>query len=226
MYATTLLLTLCMAAPTTNGGRSDVGSRMSDVRCRIADLGSRRSDRNTTRVDSPNDPTSAIPLPPSPPFNPNSKIQIPKSPLDPSQFSILNSPFASFAIRHSPFAIASPSSRPASLRDDPRAQRWRDTLFWSLILFLILIVASIAIIRFSRRYLAYLRGAKPAAPTTYQDVWSMHKLPPGALDSPPDASSGPAAPSDPDAPANPDANDDSDDDAPPPEPDSRPPNPA
>jgi len=131
-------------------------------------------------------------------------------------FPALNSTFSSFAIRYSPLAISSPSSRPATLRDDPRAKRWRDTLFWSLILFLILIVASVAIIRFSRRYLTYLRGQKPDAPTASQDVWSMHKLPANALDPPSDPSAGPDSPTDPDS-------NDSDDDAPPPSPKSDPP---
>jgi len=75
-----------------------------------------------------------------------------------------------------PTAGPAATSRP-SLRNDPRAIRWRKTIFWSAILIFILIVASIAIVRFSRRYAAYLRD-KPAAPTASDDVWAMHRLPP------------------------------------------------
>lgn len=73
---------------------------------------------------------------------------------------------------------SAPTSRP-SLRNDPRAVRWRKTIFWSTVLIFILIVAAIAIIRFSRRYAAYLKD-DPAPPTASDDVWAMHRLPPDA----------------------------------------------
>lgn len=77
---------------------------------------------------------------------------------------------------------AGATTRP-SLRDDPRAIRWRNTIFWSTIIIFVGVVASIAIVRFSRRYVAYLKD-DPPPPTASEDVWSMHRLPPGALDEP------------------------------------------
>lgn len=72
------------------------------------------------------------------------------------------------------------TTRP-SLRNDPRAIRWRKTLFWSTLIIFVGIVASIAIVRFSRRYADYLRD-DPTAPTASEDVWSMHRLPPNAVE--------------------------------------------
>ena len=79
-----------------------------------------------------------------------------------------------------PTTTSAPTSRP-SLRDDPRAIRWRRTIFWSAIVIFIGLVGSVAIVRFSRRYAAYLKDGPPA-PTASDDVWSMHRLPPEATD--------------------------------------------
>lgn len=73
-----------------------------------------------------------------------------------------------------------PTSRP-SLRSDPRAIRWRKTIFWSAIILFVGLVASVAIVRFSRRYADYLKD-EAAAPTASEDVWSMHRLPPDAVE--------------------------------------------
>lgn len=78
---------------------------------------------------------------------------------------------------------SSPSVAPSHSADDfdyppgtVRTVRSRQALFWSLILVLIFVIASIAIIRFSVRYRQYLlRKTRP--PTPSEDVWQMHKLP-------------------------------------------------
>ena len=103
---------------------------------------------------------------------------------------------------------SAPTSRP-SLRDDPRAIRWRKTIFWSSILIFVGIVGSIAIVRFSRRYADYLKD-DPPAPTASEDVWSMHRLPPDAVAD----SSGDESSIDPDEPPN--EIDDDDNEPPPP----------
>lgn len=72
------------------------------------------------------------------------------------------------------------TTRP-SLRNDPRAIRWRKTIFWSGVILFVGLVASVAIVRFSRRYAAYLKD-EPTPPTSSEDVWSMHRLPLGAID--------------------------------------------
>jgi hypothetical protein len=80
------------------------------------------------------------------------------------------------------------ASAPARKKTDPRVARWIRTLYWSLVLIVILLFAAIAIVVFSRRYRAYLlRGRQK--PTPSDDIWAMHKLPPDSLsdsDSPPD----------------------------------------
>jgi hypothetical protein len=66
--------------------------------------------------------------------------------------------------------------------------RLSHTLFWGTVLILVLVVAAITIVVFSRRYRAYLtRGDHK--PTPAEDVWSMHRLPPDEepySDRPPD----------------------------------------
>lgn len=99
------------------------------------------------------------------------------------------------------------TSRP-SLRNDPRAIRWRKTLFWSTLILFVGIVASIAIVRFSRRYAAYLKEG-PSTPTASEDVWAMHRLPPNAVED----ATGDAASEDPDEP--PDDDDDGNGNPPP-----------
>lgn len=84
------------------------------------------------------------------------------------------------AVADQPKTASVVTSRP-SLRNDPRAIRWRKTIFWSTIIIFVGVVASIAIVRFSRRYAAYLKD-DPPPPTASEDVWSMHRLPPGALE--------------------------------------------
>ncbi len=71
-----------------------------------------------------------------------------------------------------------PTSQAVQPRDDPRVIGWTRTLFWSLVLFLILGVAVISLVVFSRRYRAYLQQLttrRRATPS--EDVWSMHRVP-------------------------------------------------
>ena len=71
-----------------------------------------------------------------------------------------------------------PASQAVRPRDDPRVIGWTRTLFWSLVLFLILGAAVISLAVFSSRYKAYLRQLttrRRATPS--EDVWSMHRAP-------------------------------------------------
>ena len=68
------------------------------------------------------------------------------------------------------------TSQPASIQDDPRVKRWWPAMIWGTMIVLALVVASCAIVIFSRRYLAYLTRGRTES-TSSEDVWSMHKLP-------------------------------------------------
>lgn len=46
---------------------------------------------------------------------------------------------------------------------------------WGFVLLIIFVAASYAIVRFSRRYRAYLLR-RPAPPTASDDVWSQHRV--------------------------------------------------
>lgn len=59
----------------------------------------------------------------------------------------------------------------------PTAQIIQKVLFLLLTLVLAFCVASLAFLRFSRRFRQWLFH-KPAPPTPADDVWSMHRLPP------------------------------------------------
>lgn len=72
---------------------------------------------------------------------------------------------------------------PATLRHDPRMDRWRRAFGWGLLLMVIFITAAAAIIIFSRRYRAFLQAGDETPATPSDDVWAMHKLPPDAYDS-------------------------------------------
>jgi hypothetical protein len=78
-----------------------------------------------------------------------------------------------------------PTTVPAGLADDPRMGQWRAIFFWAVVLLLILLVAAGVIIRFSRRYRAYLMGGRPLPPTPDGDVWQMHRLPDEPAEPPP-----------------------------------------
>lgn len=71
------------------------------------------------------------------------------------------------------------SSDPASDRRDEAAEtlsRWREAVFWGLILLLIFVVGAAAIVRFSERFRSFIgRGAR--RPTPSDDAWSRSKLP-------------------------------------------------
>lgn len=56
------------------------------------------------------------------------------------------------------------------------AQRLRQALALLIILILIFTIATLVIVRFSKRYRAYLMDRK-APPTPSDDVWAMHRLP-------------------------------------------------
>jgi hypothetical protein len=58
-------------------------------------------------------------------------------------------------------------------------------LIYLFILVLVFLVASLAILRASRRFRA-LQEHRRAQPTPTDDVWAMHKLPEGAVDAIPD----------------------------------------
>lgn len=73
--------------------------------------------------------------------------------------------------------LAAPASRPASMKDDPRAVKWRSIALLALVLIGILVVAALVIVRFSRRFRGFLLR-KPGPPTANEDVWAMHRLPP------------------------------------------------
>ncbi|HUN81342.1 MAG TPA: hypothetical protein VMV81_07505 [Phycisphaerae bacterium] len=64
----------------------------------------------------------------------------------------------------------------AALSRDSRIIMWRQTFFWSLILFLIFLIATWAIVRFTRRFRTMILSG-PSSPTPSEDVWSMHKPP-------------------------------------------------
>jgi len=68
------------------------------------------------------------------------------------------------------------TSRPADLAHDPRMVLWRQTFFWAVVLFIVFVVAILAILRFTTRFRSYvLRNA--SSPTSSEDVWAMHKMP-------------------------------------------------
>ncbi|MBN2560344.1 MAG: hypothetical protein JXQ75_05380 [Phycisphaerae bacterium] len=79
------------------------------------------------------------------------------------------------------------ATQPAGKQVDPVVARWSRTLFWAVVLLIILLVSATAIVVFSRRFRAYLAPGR-RRPTRYEDVWSMHRLPADPDDGP---SSGP-----------------------------------
>ncbi len=77
--------------------------------------------------------------------------------------------------------VTSPAvtTRPTLLIDDAQARNWWRSFVWAMVLVLVFVFGSMAIIVFSRRFRAYLTGS-PQKPTSCDDVWRMHKLPPDA----------------------------------------------
>ncbi len=70
--------------------------------------------------------------------------------------------------------LAAAASRPAGVPIGP--QQLRQMLFWTIVVLIIFVFASLAIRRFSRAYKANLLRS-PARPTASEDVWKMHRLP-------------------------------------------------
>lgn len=68
------------------------------------------------------------------------------------------------------------ASGAAALSRDSRLIMWRQTFFWSLILFLIFVIGAWAIVRFTKRFRTMILTG-PSTPTPSDDVWSMHKPP-------------------------------------------------
>ena len=86
---------------------------------------------------------------------------------------------SSFAADHDRGADSAepPSMEPAGRPTDHQVLRWSQTMFWSMVLLLVLAASATAIVVFSRRFKAYLTRDRPPA-TPSEDVWSMHRLPP------------------------------------------------
>jgi len=80
---------------------------------------------------------------------------------------------------------SAPSSQPVGLKDDPRYQRWRVTITWSLVILIAFVTAASAIVVFSRRFRRWL-GREETKPTSSEDVWAMHKAPENPPDLEPD----------------------------------------
>ncbi|MCB9857546.1 MAG: hypothetical protein H6818_17835 [Phycisphaerales bacterium] len=68
------------------------------------------------------------------------------------------------------------TTAPATLKDDPRYQRWRMTITWSLVILIAFVTAAAAIVVFSRGFRRWI-GRERKAPTASEDVWAMHKIP-------------------------------------------------
>jgi len=62
-----------------------------------------------------------------------------------------------------------------------RARALATALVYGFLLLLTFLILWLAIMRFTRRYRAYLAQSK-SKPTPVEDVWLMHKLPPEALE--------------------------------------------
>lgn len=73
------------------------------------------------------------------------------------------------------------ATRPSSVPPEVKARAIRQLLFWLVVLVLIFLVSTMAFLRWSRHYRRSLLR-KPKEPTPSEDVWSMHKLPDGAVE--------------------------------------------
>lgn len=79
--------------------------------------------------------------------------------------------------------VSPTTSQPTDAPDKTEARQLSKTLFWSFIIFLVVIFAAVIIVMFSRRFKAYINPKTHShAPTQTDDVWAMHKLPDGAID--------------------------------------------
>ena len=79
--------------------------------------------------------------------------------------------------------VSPTTSQPTDAPDKTEARQLSKTLFWSFIIFLVVIFAAVIIVMFSRRFKAYINPKTHShAPTQTYDVWAMHKLPDGAID--------------------------------------------
>jgi len=70
--------------------------------------------------------------------------------------------------------LAAAASRPAPLPIGPL--QLRQMLFWTIVVLIIFVFASLAIRRFSRAFKATILRS-PTQPTATEDVWKMHRLP-------------------------------------------------
>ena len=69
--------------------------------------------------------------------------------------------------------------------DPRRVQAMSQLLLWLFLLVLLFLVASLIILRTSRRFRATLEHRR-ATPTNTEDVWAMHRLPDGAVEAIPE----------------------------------------
>ncbi len=76
------------------------------------------------------------------------------------------------------------TTRPVRMIDDLQVRNWWRSFIWAIVLVFVFVFGSLAIIVFSRRFRAFLTG-RPQKPTSCDDVWRMHKLPPDANDDEP-----------------------------------------
>lgn len=82
---------------------------------------------------------------------------------------------ASVVMCLAPETMFGQTSRAVELARDPRMVMWRQTFFWAVVLFIVFLVAALAILRFSLRYRSYVLRDEPP-PTASEDVWAMHRV--------------------------------------------------